>query len=214
MSASITKLLKKVYLGKIGQGEGHFVNTPARLYQVAHNFSSKITHRAVREFLRQQTDRQIVSQHSNQIPRFKSKRHILVSRAGLNCCLDTMVLRRFRGAGLFRFALICIDLFSKKLFVAFQKNLNPKNTAAALIRICRMEHIPGWLKCWSDSGQEFSKKFDKIVIDQEHIIREHYRTSGKIDNISKFCSKIYNQTNYFKDIHLTLLVYVSVGSRV
>jgi len=184
-------LLRRLYTGEHEDQTAAFVNSPARFYKVAKKYVPKITHDQVRRFIRAQPDWQVQANRPNParaIPRWKAKRHILTSRTRLYGCIDVMVLRRLKGAGLFKFAVVLEDGFSRKLRTAYLKRLTPKNTALAIVKICKVDGIV-WFNLWTDRGVEFGKIFDEIVLDREKIAKKHFFTAGYSPNATSMCER-------------------------
>lgn len=111
-----------------------------RLYDEAHRRNPTITRPLVTAYLRQQRTYQLHREDAKRVdPKAHlSKRFIQASRPG-QLALDSWMLTGMRVA-LFPVALIAIDVFTKMVYVEFERKLNAQSSLSAFERILRNKY--------------------------------------------------------------------------
>jgi len=116
-------LLSKLYYGDHSDVSGMYSGA-GRLYRAAKKYRPEISRERVRRFLRRQPNwqRRVDRPRLARIPKGKAARHIDVSAPHMYGVVDSMSMSRF-GAGLFKWCIVLIDAFSKRLNVSGDVNI-------------------------------------------------------------------------------------------
>lgn len=154
---SVESLLKKLWYGEVA-GVGGFSGID-KLYSSAKKLDKNVTLAAVDKFLHEQPSYLHRKEFKNLHAKGQSQRWMDVAAPGIELDVDTMYLNKFRLR--FKFALIGLDAFSRKVVLAFMTKLTSKNAG---------NHLANWFKnghkykiVFTDRGSEFGGLFDSKV---------------------------------------------------
>jgi hypothetical protein len=133
-----------------------------KTWQAARKIDPKITKAQVKAFLDKQEVRQGKKRRGdNSYVAFAPREEYQIDLAD------------FSKEGAYRYAFVCIDVFSKMLFVAPMKDKTPKTCAEALDKAMEKMHVPSYV--YTDDGGEFKAAFDERL---KYYLIEHIVTRG------------------------------------
>ena len=134
----MNKLLDDIWTG---EGEGSF-SSATTLLKVAKEKNSNIKLKDVLKFLKKRSE-YVLFTKDNKFKKYRSARHLIVTKPGRQIFLDTMHIPAINFGTHFRFVLVAVDAFSRKIGIDFIKKLNSQNALIAFKNILN-QHFPDW----------------------------------------------------------------------
>lgn len=143
-------LLSQLWFNKIPNKAAF--SSITNLYNEARKFDKNITLDEVKKFLNSITSYLERKEHHDK--KGISQRHMHVSGPGIQLQVDVMYLSKYKSR--FKYALIGLDAFSRKLYLRFLTSLKSSATARQLENIFKIQKFSIVI---SDNGKEFLSDF-------------------------------------------------------
>jgi hypothetical protein len=127
------KILDKIYYSP---ASGAAYSSPLKFFKFLKKAGYDITFNDVKQYLLNQVGYQRTKQDasSKRIPKHLSRRFIQVNQPG-SLALDTFYLNRLRTP--YNYALVGIDMFSRRLYLKFLRQLNASTASRAFTNILK-----------------------------------------------------------------------------
>lgn len=194
------KLLRKIYYDPTSPAG---LGSISKLYQKAKLINSNIKIKDVKSFLK---GSRVYTLHKLQRKKFpRAKTVAAAPKIILSCDLaDMKALQKENNST--RYLLVCVDVFSRYMFVEPLQRKTGQNMIRALSKILEKPEAQGYTRIFSDRGKEFyNKEVEKFLREKNMFVYSVYSQETKASvcerAIRTLKNKIYRYLTAFNTLH-------------